>query len=237
MYCIDLSDVHIKGVGFSEIFERFVLRFDRCTGPACASEQEINYHISNSFVNIHTQSHYFDFKDIENLVKHFIDIPKQYMLNLPYYIFDSIKLVENQYTLYDDLFQLTDKDYDVFYSLENGEPVPRSWVYPGLLHLEVDLSRKINQYERRLLSIWDVTGLLGGIYEMMFVTCSVIFGFVADKLFYRYSLAKLKFWSTNKYFYTALMNENTKVGSIAENNLTKGNSTSSISSGKEILAS
>ena len=113
--------------------------------------------------------------------------------------------------LVDSFFQMGQSEEKVFYSSEEGNTDLR-FVGPNdnaLLTLRIIQDATIEEYERRVYSIFDVTGKLGGVYEILFIIGAFLTSNFSSKI-YLYSVF-------SRLYYTEQEDENERDHKVNEN--------------------
>lgn len=101
----------------------------------------------------------------------------------------GLNLVRNEYEVYDSWVQIFQPDKKVFYSL-NSE-ITSTYVmeeasvgiYPMFIVVPNLDTTEIKIYTTTVINILDIFGLVGGVFELLYVSTSLIIGFIANVLF------------------------------------------------------
>ena len=169
---------------------------DLDNGVNWRSTQEILNAIDNSKVKFLMKSNYFDFTDLDNPVKFFIR-EEQVRLTSIHTKYSYLTLKENEYLIDNDPYW--DSDHmGFFYSFDQfqndlsinsyGKRHQQSLDPALFLEVKMSISEEIEIYERIVYSFLDLTGQIGGIYELMEITAAFFVGYY-NKVFYNYELA------------------------------------------------
>lgn len=144
---------------------------------------KIPMNITGSYVEVFIENYYFDVYDVENPVK-----PYLYKSSLYYVIPDAVtsvlyKMRKNKYTSNDELFSYKENTPKEFYSIL--DPVagylPLNLLPRFTLILSGDTT--VDEYERNYLTILDVTGTIGGVFEIIVIFWSFFVGLITNKIF------------------------------------------------------
>lgn len=93
-------------------------------------------------------------------------------------------LNKNFVKLQDDLFQISDPVEKIFYSVERTQTDLSDYYNDGtLLEVNFVIDTTFDYYERVVYSFLDMTGQVGGLYEVVKVVVGMIVTFFANKLF------------------------------------------------------
>ena len=114
---------------------------------------------------------YFDFNDLETPVKHISYQRQIHIQSNDVAVICNVYIRKNEYSLSDSIWQLfsNDEEKGVFYSIEKIEVdyKPLSIFTRNLLEVNLVPDDLVNIYNRRVLSFLEVTGILGGIFEVL----------------------------------------------------------------------
>ena len=100
----------------------------------------------------------------------------------------------NHVVLADDFFQLGQTEEKEFYSLETEKSdftfsqSDNNYLYASIL---IQIDAREDTYERTVLSVFDFTGLIGGVFEILEIFGGMLVGFFANKLFMLLMLSNL----------------------------------------------
>ena len=100
---------------------------------------------------------------------------------------------KNQVVLSDNFFSIGQTEEKDFYSIE-VEKSDFSFRDPydlNYANVVIKIEAREDTYERTALSIFDFTGLLGGVYEILEISGGILVGFFADRLFMFWIISNL----------------------------------------------
>ena len=91
----------------------------------------------------------------------------------------------NHVVLADDFLQLGQTEEKEFYSVETDRSDfnLNSFSSDSYANIVIRMEAREDTYERTVLSIFDFTGLVGGVFEILEITGGLVVGFFANKLF------------------------------------------------------
>ena len=100
----------------------------------------------------------------------------------------------NHVVLADDFLQLGQTEEKEFYSVETDRSDfnLNSFSSDSYANIVIRMEAREDTYERTVLSIFDFTGLVGGVFEILEITGGLVVGFFANKLF--------MFWMLNNLY-------------------------------------
>jgi hypothetical protein len=132
-----------------------------------------------------------DFEDYDEVVKSYLDDSFSYRI-MPDFTKEAIVFVrKNKAELEDSFLQLGMKDKKEFVSISttNVDVYHRRTNVMTTATVRFVVDPKQETYERVIFSILDLTGQVGGLYEVFEVVGAFIIGYFTEKLFY-YSMFK-----------------------------------------------
>ena len=125
---------------------------------------------------------YVDFDDYENVVKTFNDESFYYKLRKGFTREPEILLRKNFVKLNDEFFQMGQTEHKEFYSTEKTKDDfdfdPDNNLYAKI---SIRMEAREDTYERTVFSVFDYTGLIGGVFEIFEVLGGFIIGYFIKK--------------------------------------------------------
>ena len=173
-----------------EDYRKFIISFEKCseyTSSNCADDQTMEELVPSTRIRYHLKSKYFDFTDIDNPVKFFAREEIAYMQFYTTKI-SYMTIKKNEYHLVDDPFGFSEED-GTFYSFDRfqNDIIDQKRIegyYKSVYAFgEFSISEEIEIYERSVFSFLDLTGQIGGIYELLEVLAGIFVGYYNTKLF------------------------------------------------------
>lgn len=134
-------------------------------------------------LEIFIKSKYVDLNDIENPIKDYrFQKEDYYDWNRAGAIL--IKIRHNEVYLEDSLFSLFEASPVSFNSVSEVEILkgPASEGFGGFF-IRIEVDPVVNQYKRQVLTLLEVTGVLGGMFEIFEITCGIIIGLFSSMVF------------------------------------------------------
>lgn len=160
-------------------FEMYVFKCLNQSDQNCLPEEEVKNHTFPGTFELYIKHPYIDFNDIQNPMKYYMtDI----ILDLDYRTTKYLRIAvrKNKYQLNDNLMQMYSKT-GYFYSFHPDQvrtiPIEQSFSERKLIHVEFRIDPQIDQYSRTMFNFWDLTGQIGGAYEVIDVICMMIIGY------------------------------------------------------------
>ena len=131
-----------------------------------------------------TINSYVDFDDYDNVVKTYNDERFFYKLRKGYTKEPDIFIRKNYVTLNDEFIQVGQTEHKEFYSAENTKTDfdfdPNGYLY---LKMAIRMEAREDTYERTVFSVFDYTGLIGGVFEIFEVFGGLIVGYFIKNWF------------------------------------------------------
>ena len=149
----------------------------------CATSQEIDIKLSTGRIVVVLQNSYVDFEDYENVIKTYVDDRFSYRVSPGFLKEAQIYVRNNHVSLSDNIVQIGEGEQRQFYSVESSSDdfVPlNSLIY---FSAYIRMESREDTYERVVFSFFDLTGLVGGVFEILEVTGGIFVSFFAHKLF------------------------------------------------------
>lgn len=144
----------------------------------------INAKIYAGRVNLPIITHYFDLYDYENPVKTSFDDRFSYRLTLGYTKVVNLYVKRNFVSLQDSLIQWGQSAQEMFYSIDRTQTDLSDYYGDGtLFEINLVIDPSSDYYERTVYSLLDMTGQVGGLYEVVKMIVGGIVGYFANKLF------------------------------------------------------
>ena len=149
----------------------------------CKSSQEIDKKLAGGRFVVAILNSYVDFEDYENVIKTYIDERFIFRVDPGVYKESILYLRNNHVKLADELIQLgTTRDLQ-FYNIETSNNDFYTIDTDIYLSVYMRMEAREDTYERTVFSLFDLTGLVGGVFEILEVTGGIFVSFFAHKLF------------------------------------------------------
>ena len=134
------------------------------------------------FVSI--KSKYVDLNDINNPIKSYLVSDMDFQLLQRDYHFKDIFIERNEVVLQDDwVLNLLNNGPKYFNSFGKERAYQYYTIEDSLTlqaQIRVRLSDKINQYNRKIVNLLEVTGTLGGIFEISEIVIGICISFITS---------------------------------------------------------
>eukprot|EP00343_Euplotes_focardii_P002994 CAMPEP_0205806704 /NCGR_PEP_ID=MMETSP0205-20121125/10342_1 /ASSEMBLY_ACC=CAM_ASM_000278 /TAXON_ID=36767 /ORGANISM="Euplotes focardii, Strain TN1" /LENGTH=265 /DNA_ID=CAMNT_0053080017 /DNA_START=474 /DNA_END=1271 /DNA_ORIENTATION=- len=142
------------------------------------------------------ENNFFDFNDLENPIKKNLVIRYSKYINYEIYSGFNIYFRRNEYKLQDSIWPSfnNQEETGVFYSVERIEPTfgRRETASRTMFKINMYADEYTDVYSRRVLTFLEVTGTLGGLFELIEIGIGFLVGLVASGVFQTQVKIKLK---------------------------------------------
>lgn len=201
-YCFKDNSFSIGGSYFSPVFHYLELRMSTCQSSpkkSCKTADEIKKAMDAADVKLGISNNYVDLQDYEMPVKNFID-DSFYWESIPGFRKKvDIELQKNIGNFQDELLQLWDVNTQYFFQVQKGRESTILTNSDGefmTIYLRTD--EQYQQYDRKVYSIGDLVGQIGGFFEVLHAVGAFLTMLIAYKLYDAY-LASSVFQVNNHY--------------------------------------
>lgn len=190
--CLNTTDWSIGGSYFTYEYRVLRIKFKKCTGAGCQSDTDIATKLYAGRLNLSIVNKYFDLDDYDEPIKNYLDDRFSYRLTQGFTKVVNVYLKKNVVTMQDNLFQYQNAVTKEFYKIDRTQ-TDLSDAYPDGTLIEVNLliDGETEYHERKVYSFLDMTGQIGGIFEIVKLILGGIVGFFANRLFTFSVLKKL----------------------------------------------
>ncbi|CAI2386977.1 unnamed protein product [Moneuplotes crassus] len=194
--CLKKRDNLLKGNWFNLEYYTLEIKANYCIGTVknctssnsadctCHSLSKIEGNVTGSILSfVHSHS-FLDFDDIETPIKRKFE-DRRFRLTYGELIDYGLHVVKSEYTLYDSpIWSSQVTKQGEFYSLDQISQTsdPRLHITP--IFIELKMSSKVNNLERRVYSIYDALGNLGGFIGIFQIIFAFMAGYFGSKIYY-----------------------------------------------------
>ncbi|CAI2363186.1 unnamed protein product [Moneuplotes crassus] len=157
----------------------------------CAPQQIIDYLLESTYIQIYVMNRYVDLNDIDNPIKDYLEVMPTLYFNLNKHVHVNMKLRKHEVILEDTLFTLPwgGNDPIHFNSIEDFTVAEQDFVdetrWNGFVTIYITQDSQIDQHRRKVLNFLEVTGIIGGIFEIFEVGFGIIIGLYSSYIFKR----------------------------------------------------
>ena len=187
IFCPVNDDYIISGNFASEAYEYLQINLLECNPNdenltiTCKSPEEIRAYVTNGRFNMVLVNSYIDFDDYDTPIKTFLDDRYTYKIVYDYQKIAKLYVRQNDAILADDLIQYGQTEKKEYYSIENDfvDFQERSETTRCKVVLTEDYFKYT--YERTVFSILDLTGLLGGVFELFEILGAIFVSYFTQR--------------------------------------------------------
>ena len=186
--CPKHDNYTLSGTYISDTVKYLYILVRKCTpllgDTNWVSDDEIDRRMEGGMFSLTIINSYVDFDDYENVVKTFNDESFYYKLRKGITKEPEILVRKNYVTLNDEFFQMGQTEHKEFYSAENTKTDfdldPNEYLYA---RMSIRMEAREDTYERTVFSVFDYTGLIGGVFEIFEVVGGIFVGYFTKNWF------------------------------------------------------
>ena len=181
--CPKTKDFRVMGDSFSSRYTYFELNLSKCSdSETCKSEDEINSLLSGNVLDMAVINTYFDFEDYSNPLKTYIDDRFLYGMLTNFSKQYLVYIRENKAETIDDYFNYSPNgDESGFVSIERiDQDIHES---SSIVNIRFIKDPTSDTYERSVFSLLDALGNIGGVNEVLQVSCGMIISIFSGRMF------------------------------------------------------
>ncbi|CAI2361436.1 unnamed protein product [Moneuplotes crassus] len=203
-YCSEDKNFSIGGSIYVSKLKSMKIELKKCvngTSVVCKSTAEINQKAENLSMFIITGPKYFDFDDYDNPIKGHLDDQYNFRVAAGIRKYVRMYLRKNKVSLLDSVYPFDIEQEKSFYSIGKHNldfTNEHNTNDPYLIDFEIFQDNTIDLYERRVYSFLDLTGQLGGFFEILVIFGGLFVNYFSTKL-YNYSLFNQLYCADNNY--------------------------------------
>ena len=195
--CISSStNFTLSGNSFSRNYSNLEILFQEWVGIGCKTPNEryLKLHFSNiHFVILST---YLDFDNIEKPIQKFYDFRID-SLSYETSADETFYIKPNEYSLQDSKFGIGSPKTGNFYTKSRSEKTVTQRNLSLLTHRYIfTLDAEYEQYERTMMTVFEVIGTVGGVYEMIYLFMKFLVPLVTTRIFEHSLVSRLNQTST-----------------------------------------
>ena len=132
---------------------------------------------------IGVKNRYFDFEDYDTPVKTYTEGSQYYRTLKSFHKQIFLYLRKNEYVLNDDLIQYRDQQKGSYYSVGREKIDLQEIHNDTVISIHFMQDGIVDQYERTIFTILEMTGQLGGLYEILTLLASFLISSIVQKFF------------------------------------------------------
>ncbi|CAI2361144.1 unnamed protein product [Moneuplotes crassus] len=190
-HCPDLSGLGLEGsTQNSKNYSYIEFIYSWCQFTECYEYSEPSRTaVNNSVLFVNVENRYVDLNDIENPIKPYFDKVYQIQYKMDRHVKIEFKLRRHEVVLEDAFFTLPwDSEPMYFNSLEDYDYQEEYLDVndnTGRISITIIKDPIVDQHRRRVLNFLEVTGILGGLFEIFELGFGMVLGLYSSMLFKR----------------------------------------------------
>lgn len=165
----------------------------------CQSDATITAALDGGRLSIVLLNYYIDFNDYENPIKMYFDDRYTYRIVMGNTKFVRLYVRENHVNRMDSLIDLGfEEKNDKFLSVEKYDlDLDIQNEYNSLINIAFVVDPNVDYYNRKVYTVLDMTGQIGGLYEVLGTAFGAVVSFFASRLFVLNMMNKIYLIRTN----------------------------------------
>ena len=151
------------------------------SGIICQDPTAIDTYLHGGRLSILLTNSYIDFEDYDSVIKTYLD-NHSYKTTKDFQKEAFLYVRENKAVLHDDLIQYGQNKEHHFYSVERTKTDFEDQTGTAKINVYLTMDNHVYNYERTVFSLLDLTGLIGGAFELCEILGGIFVGYFSQKL-------------------------------------------------------
>ncbi|CAI2363146.1 unnamed protein product [Moneuplotes crassus] len=186
-YCPVQTNFSVGGSIFFNTYKTVRVIIKKCvngTSVVCKPNTEIEAKLKDLRANFMISSKYFDFEDYDNPIKRVVDDKFSFRLSSGLKKFISLYVKKSTISLSDSILPFGAEIQDSFYSIEDNQEDAQTREIDDQILIDFEISQDsiVDSYERRVYSILDLSGQLGGFFEVLAIFGGALVHYFASQM-------------------------------------------------------
>ena len=137
-------------------------------------------------------SKYIDLRDTDQPIQKFYQTNFHVILSTFFEEF-AYPIKANEYTFNDDVYDLGNSESGRFYTIQKPEFPTTDLIHDDLVFKKIifKLDNEYDDYERSVLTLFEVIGIVGGVYEIIYLIFKFIVPIFSVRIFHYYLVSRL----------------------------------------------
>lgn len=140
---------------------------------------------------------YVDFSDYEQPIKTYLDDRYSYYIKTDIKKYIRAHVRNNNVNLMDSLLDIGNEIKSNFYSIEKTDNDFYDIYANTYLEINLTIDPNVDLYERKVYSFFDLTGQLGGLYEVLHTIIGIIVGLISSRILVMTMMSNLYYIYSN----------------------------------------
>ena len=186
--CPKNDDYTLSGAFSSQVFKFFAVSVTKWSilnnDTNCASDAEIDAKLLGGRIGIVIVNSYMDFEDYDTVIKSYPEDRFSYKISSGISKEPQIYVRKNYVSLNDNFFQTGLTENKEFYSVstsDNDFDIDPTGI--NYARVTIRMEAREDTYERTVFSVFDFTGLIGGVFEIFEIIGGIFVGYFSSTLF------------------------------------------------------
>lgn len=143
----------------------------------------INTVLNYAYFALVIENAYVDFGDFESPIGTFFDDRNIFKLDPTFTKDINIYLRQNELDAQDAFFQFSSPEKDSFWSVDRREQDFSGFNGYNYITVDIQLDPQKDSYSRTVYSFFDLTGQVGGVFEILTLSFGLMVGFITKRIF------------------------------------------------------
>lgn len=147
----------------------------------------INEEFTGTYFEVLVDNVYLDFTDLNKLIKNYIKAEIIRYIHPEFTSGVRIYLRKNHYSVRDSIWPSfwNEEKVGEFSSIERIENFSQKLTNGTLFKIEIYIDPQVDNYSARILNILDVSGTIGGVYELLYTFVGLVIGRYSSRSLHR----------------------------------------------------
>ena len=162
-----------------------MITFIECNVGYCFSPEDIDNFITTSEIRAYIINKYYDFNDIENPIKSYLDESRVEWLHPGIRKRHKLNIRENRVVQNDGIYPWSQQKNNTFYSVSTSTSTFKDRVENNdnyIIDFEISLDPQVDIYERQVYTLFSFFSEIGGIFELFQIFGHIFVCFINKSL-------------------------------------------------------
>ena len=182
LYCPENKNYKISGNYLSNNFQYMSFSIVKWAGSGWQPSSVINASLKKIIVSVAIMSYYLDFNDYNTPIKTKFDDHSTFQILQSFSKELKLYLKLSEAVLDDDYFRIKSSSKTQFFEIESRLEDVQELPNDVVINFGIFLASTRDTYNRNVFSIFDLFGVVGGLFGLMSSIWSFIIGFIATQI-------------------------------------------------------
>ena len=138
---------------------------------------------TDTYFEVLVDNVYLDFTDLNQFIKNYIKSEIIRFVNKDFTSGLRVYLRKNYYNIRDSIWPSfwNDEKVGEFSSIERVENFVQNKYAKSIFRIEIYIDPQVDNYSARIINILDITGTIGGVFELLKITIGFVIGIYSSK--------------------------------------------------------